>query len=77
MEPSSQQQPQQPPQEAMALGLPEGYPPTREHLHDVAALPSAMQHRLDRVMLAEGQPPVVPLRPPSWERHENGGPASE
>jgi hypothetical protein len=75
MEPSSQQQPPQPSQEAMALGLPQGYPLKREHLHDVDPLPRQMQDTLDRIMLGEGQPPAVPLRRPIWAGPDDGGPA--
>lgn len=72
MEQSSQQQPPQRSQEELARGLPQGYPLTREHLHDVDPLPREMQDILDKVMRAEDQPPVVPLRPPSWLPPENG-----
>jgi len=75
MEPSAQQQPPQPSQEAMARGLPEGNPLRREHLHDVDPLPRELQDILDRVMLGEGQAPAVPLRRPSWAGPDDGGPA--
>lgn len=76
MKPSSQEQPPQPSQEELAHGLPQGNPPTREHLHDVAPLPAQMQKRLDQVMRGEGQPAVVPPRKPSWAGPDNGGPDS-
>lgn len=76
MEPSSQQQPPQPSQEELARGLPQGYPPRREHLHDVEPLPIEMQNMLDRIMLGKGQPPAVPLRRPSWAGPDEGERAS-
>ena len=77
MELSSQQHPPQPSQEELALGLPQGYPLKREHLHDVAPLPREMQEILDTIMLGEGQPPAVPLRRPRWAGPDDGAPAWE
>jgi hypothetical protein len=74
MEPSPQQHPPQPSQEAMALGLPQGNPLKREHLHDVDPLEKNLQDRLDQIMRGEGQAPAVALRRPTWAGPDNGGP---
>ena len=47
---SSQQLPPQRSQEELAEGLPEGDPPTREHLHPLDPLPSGLQDRLNQIM---------------------------
>jgi hypothetical protein len=49
MEQSSQRDVQLHTQEELAEGLPEGYPPKREHLHDVAPLANDLQSRLDKI----------------------------
>ncbi len=64
---SSQQQPTQPSQEELAHGLPEGDPPTREHLHPLDPLPGGLQDRLDKIMReSERNPRPVgaKLKPP-------------
>ena len=49
MEQSSQHEVQLHTQEELAEGLPEGYPPKREHSHDAPALASELQKRLDKI----------------------------
>ena len=51
MENSSQLKMAQPSQQEMTHGLPQGYPPTREHLHDADAgvLDGELQRRLDEI----------------------------
>lgn len=49
MEHSSQQEIAQPSQGELTHGLPEGFPPTREHLHDSDPLASDLQQRLDEI----------------------------
>lgn len=61
---SSQQLPPQPSQEELAEGLPEGYPPIREHLHPVDPLPGGLQDKLDRIMKdSENNPRPVGTKP--------------
>ena len=72
MEPSSQQPEFQRSQEELAEGLPEGYPPKREHLHDVDPMPKALQDQLDGVM--RGQAERITPRPARWQQAEKDAP---
>ena len=67
MEPSSQQQPPQPPQEELAEGLPQGYPPKRAADGGVGPLDTGLQAHLDQLMRNQAKRVEKPLRKPSWD----------
>lgn len=71
MELSSQQQPYERSQEELAEGLPEGYPPTREHLNPVEPLPKGLQDRMDGLMRVQATRVEKPIRHPHWDHSED------
>ena len=70
MEPSSQEQPPQPPQEELAGGLPEGYPPKRAADGGIEPLDRGLQDHLDELMRKQKERVEKPLRRPSWDHSE-------
>ena len=71
MELSSQEQPIQRSQEELAKGLPEGYPPTREHLKDAEPLPQGLKDRLAEIRRSRANEVTMPPRPARWQQAEN------
>ena len=70
MEPSSQEQPLQRPQEELAKGLPEGYPPKREAGEPVEPLDRGLQDHLDQLMRKQAKRVEKPIRRPAWDHSD-------
>lgn len=77
MDPSSQEQPPQPPQEELAEGLPVGYPPKRTADGGVDPLDSGLQGHLDQLMRDQAKRVEKPLRRPSWDHSDEAAEADE